>query len=48
MELQQVLVEVIHKIQFNDGGNLAGDSDFVFDKSTNRLTVTNPTVDSPI
>lgn len=34
------------QIQFNDGGNLAGDSDFVFDKSTNRLTVTNLTVDS--
>jgi phage baseplate assembly protein gpV len=34
------------QIQFNDGGVLAGDSDLVFDKSTNRLTVTNLTVDS--
>ena len=32
------------QIQFNDGGSLAGDSDLVFDKSNNRLTVTNLTV----
>lgn len=29
------------QVQFNDGGNLAGDSDFTFDKSDNTLTVTN-------
>ena len=34
------------QIQFNDGGSLAGDSDFVFDKSTDRLTVKNLTVNS--
>ena len=34
------------QVQFNDGGVIAGDSDFVFDKSDNRLTVTNLTVDS--
>jgi len=28
-------------VQFNDGGDLAGDSDFTFDKSTNTLQVTN-------
>lgn len=28
-------------VQFNDGGNLAGDSDFTFDKSSNTLQVTN-------
>lgn len=34
------------QVQFNDDGTSAGDPDFVFDKSTNRLTVTNLTVDS--
>ena len=29
------------QVQFNDGGDLAGDSDFTFDKSDNTLTVTN-------
>ncbi len=29
------------QIQFNDGGDLAGDSDFTFDKATNTLQVTN-------
>ena len=29
------------QIQFNDGGDLAGDSDFTFDKTDNTLTVTN-------
>ena len=29
------------QVQFNDGGSLAGDSDFTFDKSDNTLTVTN-------
>jgi len=29
------------EVQFNDGGSLAGDSDFTFDKSDNTLTVTN-------
>ena len=33
------------QIQFNDGGNLAGDADFTFDKSDNTLTVTNLTVE---
>jgi len=29
------------QVQFNDGGDLAGDSDFTFDKSSNTLQVTN-------
>lgn len=29
------------QVQFNDGGSLAGDSDFTFDKSSNTLQVTN-------
>ena len=29
------------QVQYNDGGSLAGDSDFTFDKSDNTLTVTN-------
>ena len=29
------------QVQFNDGGDLAGDSDFTFDKTDNTLTVTN-------
>ena len=29
------------QIQFNDGGDLAGDADFTFDKADNTLTVTN-------
>ena len=29
------------QVQFNDSGDLAGDSDFTFDKSDNTLTVTN-------
>lgn len=29
------------QVQFNDGGSLAGDSDFTFDKSDNTLSVTN-------
>lgn len=29
------------QVQFNDGGDLAGDSDFTFDKADNTLTVTN-------
>ena len=29
------------QVQYNDGGDLAGDSDFTFDKSDNTLTVTN-------
>ncbi len=29
------------QVQFNDGGDLAGDSDFTFDKSTNTLQITN-------
>jgi hypothetical protein len=29
------------QVQFNDGGDLAGDTDFTFDKSDNTLTVTN-------
>jgi hypothetical protein len=29
------------QVQFNDGGDLAGDSDFIFDKSSNTLQVTN-------
>lgn len=28
-------------VQFNDGGDLAGDTDFTFDKATNTLQVTN-------
>ena len=33
-------------VQFNDGGAIAGNSNLVFDKATNRLTVTNLTVNS--
>jgi hypothetical protein len=29
------------QVQFNDGGDLAGDTDFTFDKSSNTLQVTN-------
>lgn len=29
------------QVQFNDGGTIAGDSDFTFDKSTNTLQITN-------
>lgn len=29
------------QVQFNDGGDLAGDSDFTFDKSSNTLQITN-------
>jgi hypothetical protein len=29
------------QVQFNDGGTLAGDADFTFNKTTNTLTVTN-------
>lgn len=35
-------------IQFNDGGSLAGDPEFIFDKTTNRVSIGQNTFDSSL